>query len=333
MALDPDRRGALLAAKTRALVADHVGGDLGDSGATPFPGGAAMVLGADAWVLLDEHPATSLGRALAWGDQQGCDRTHVLVDDHDAAAVVARRAGHFTGAVEVWEVHGRSLRPAVAAAVPAVVDPRPEALVLAADLVDAGADVVVEHGVVLGEIEGLEVARVVEDDDGRCRLEVGVGRNDREAFAMVHGEVPTAEALAHVVATVASHRRADQPAHPLNRLAPERWLRRRLVDDPALVGATHLDVVEGTVARRSAQDRAAAMAVGARPDGSPLVVAASVGIDLDLVPAAADARAVHRPDAELVIVVPPRDDHAVTLRLAAWLRQPATVVPVGTSVP
>ena len=51
---------------------------------------------------------------------------------------------------------------------------------------------VVEHGVVTGEVRGLEVCRVVDDrttGDG-VRLEVGVGAHDREAFAIIHGDVP-----------------------------------------------------------------------------------------------------------------------------------------------
>jgi hypothetical protein len=59
-----------------------------------------------------------------------------------------------------------------------------------------------------------------------------------------------------------------------------------------------------------------------------VVVACSVGIDLDLVPSAADARLLLDPDAELLVVVPERDAHPVTRALAARLRHPATVVPL-----
>ena len=72
---------------------------------------------------------------------------------------------------------------------------------------------VVEHGVVTGEVRGLEVCRVVDVDDGggRVRLEVGVGPHDREAFAIIHGDVPTRAALAGVVAAVAAARRPTRP--------------------------------------------------------------------------------------------------------------------------
>jgi len=71
------------------------------------------------------------------------------------------------------------------------------------------------------------------------------------------------------------------------------------------------------------------VAVGVDGDGAAMVVACSVGIDLDLVPFAADGReALGLGDARLVLAVPERDDHPVTRALAARLRNPAVVVPV-----
>jgi hypothetical protein len=57
-------------------------------------------------------------------------------------------------------------------------------------------------------------------------------------------------------------------------------------------------------------------------------VACSVGVDLDLVPAAADARLLHRPAARLVLVVPERDALPVTRDLASMLATPAELVAV-----
>ena len=51
----------------------------------------------------------------------------------------------------------------------------------------------------------------------------------------------------------------------------------------------------------------------------------SVGIDLDLVPAAAEARLALDPEADLVLVVPERDDHPMTRALAERLRMRAEV--------
>ena len=63
--------------------------------------------------------------------------------------------------------------------------------------------------------------------------------------------------------------------------------------------------------------------------GRPLVVVCSVGIDLDLVPTAADIRSAHDPDARLVLAVPERDDHPVTRALAQLLREPADIIPIA----
>ncbi|MEA3217288.1 MAG: hypothetical protein QOJ19_3444, partial [Acidimicrobiia bacterium] len=68
------------------------------------------------------------------------------------------------------------------------------------------------------------------------------------------------------------------------------------------------------------------IAIGADVDGRPLVVACSVGVDLDLVPVAADARARDLPDAELLLVSPPRDQYPAVAGLAARLRQPARMI-------
>ena len=69
---------------------------------------------------------------------------------------------------------------------------------------------------------------------------------------------------------------------------------------------------------------------GVDRDERPLVVVCSTGIDLDAVPAAADARlADGRPGCRVVVAVPPGDDHPVTRALAADLRDPAEVLTVS----
>jgi hypothetical protein len=73
---------------------------------------------------------------------------------------------------------------------------------------------------------------------------------------------------------------------------------------------------------------APAPAVGTTVEGAPLVVVASTGIDLDLVPAAADVRAREAPEARLVLAVPPRDASPVTRDLAGALRLPAGLAEV-----
>ncbi len=287
--------------------------------AAVFPGGAALVDGATAYLLLDEGPTRSLGAALAWADKQGAADVH-LIADH-GTGVLARRAAEFAPAPAVWRVDGRSLIEAVPEPVP-LADPPPDAPELAAVLVDAGLEVVVEDGALIGEVNGLEVARVTRTDSG-IELSTGVGRFDREASTLMHGHLAPSEAVDRVAEIVRAQRRPGAEPHPLNQLVPERWLRARLIAAPALIGVGELHAAPSVPHRMNLKDRGVACAVG---DGT--VVVCSVGIDLDLVPAGADARAHLDPDGALVLVVPERDDHPVTRFLASRLRRPATVVTI-----
>ncbi|CAN5713919.1 hypothetical protein BH20ACT2_BH20ACT2_11540 [soil metagenome] len=280
-------------------------------------------------MLLDDDPARGLGRALAWADRDiaeghAADELNIVVDDAVAAGHLARRASQFAPAPSVWWADGRSLAPVAALPLGPPTVPSPEAELFAVLLADAGAEVVIEDGVVSGEVLGLEVARVVAGPDGgEVHLEVGVGRYDREASALMHGGLTDAEALDRVIKEVRKHRRPGAVAHPLNRMAPERWLRTLLLREPALVGATALAPLAPVLPRRNLKERSPAPARG---DG--VVAVCSTGIDLELVPAAADARHVHAADARLVLVVPEADAHPVTRRLAARLDRPAEVVTV-----
>lgn len=286
----------------------------------PFGGGAGLVTGGRAVVLLDEAPARGLGGALAWASRAGARSVEVLADTD--AGLLARRAAAFAGIdVTVRWVQGRDTHEVAPSPLepPAVVPD--EALALAPTLAEAGCAVVVEHGEVGGEVLGLEVAKVV--DGG---IEVGIGRHDREAFALVHGNRPTAPALSDVVTAVRANRRADAPDQPLYRLAQERWLREQVLADPGVVGVEALERHEGPLPGPNVRDPWPAVAVSF--DRSTVVVC-SVGIDLDLVPYAADARlAAGAADARLVLVLPERDAHPVTRNLAAALAVPAEVVTV-----
>jgi hypothetical protein len=177
--------------------------------------------------------------------------------------------------------------------------------------------------VVSAELSGLEVGRVV----GGV-LEVGVGKYDRAAAVMMEAIRSHDDLLGGVVRTVREHRHPGARPHLLNRLARDRWLRSMLVADPALVGARSLRPVEPTVARLDLVEPMPALALGEDALGRPLVVACSVGVDLNLVPLAADARARDLPDAELLLVTPARDQYPSTRALAARLRRPARLVAV-----
>jgi len=281
-------------------------------------------------VLADVEPQRALGPALALARQVAADEPlHLLVDG--AGGLLARRASQFRVVPTVWVVEGARL---VAAGpeplpVPPPLDPRtaPFADVLTA----AGADPVVEHGRLIGEVEGLEVARVT-ILDGEPRLEVGVGRFDREAHALLSAGQPTDATLRQVVELVRRHRTGGgEGHHPLNLLAAARRLRAQLVRAPGLVGADHLVPMAPVVEAPDLRTPWPAPATGLDPDGRPVVVVCSVGVDLDLVPAAADSRLAAFPagGARLVLAVPQRDRHPVTLALAGMLAEPAGVVGIA----
>lgn len=329
-----ERRAQLNALKLAAVVRDAVAPV--DPHITPatFPGGAASIVDGEAWVLLDERP--SIGAALAWATRLDAESVHVVAETD--TGILARRAAAFAHPVRVSQLDGRTLAPAIAERLPDRVVVRPEHLALA-DLIEAGgATLRIEHGVVVGEVVGLEVCRVVDDEmTGAPRLEVGVGAHDREAFGLLHGEVPTVEALAGVVEAVRRHRQADAPPHPLNRLGAERALREAALGSPASIGAATLLAEEPPVPRANVKDPVPCVAVGSTSQGRPLVAVFSTGIDLDLVPFAADARRRHAAQLtgdttgdeagiELVIVVPERDRHPVTVTLSRMLRHPAEVM-------
>jgi hypothetical protein len=283
-------------------------------------------------VLTEGADERALGGVLVWADRTGVRVLHVVAEP-GVAGVVARQAALFDPAPSVWAVDGTTLLAASPAPVPPRVEPVAPAELVDV-LIDAGVEIVVEGGLVRGEVDGLEVARIVSGETtagvplDAPLLEVGVGKADRELTAMVHGGLTPLDQLARVVEIVRTHRRAGAPRHPLNQLVPDRWLRAVVCRRPELVGLASLRPAEGPRARPNLSERDVAIAAGRDDSGAPVVVACSVGIAVDLVPAAADARAAIDPDARLVLAFPARDDHPTTRHLAARLRRTAQVVPV-----
>jgi hypothetical protein len=298
-----------------------------------FPAGAAAVDGSRAWLLVEGEPARRLGGVLAWANRAGASEVHVLVDDSGSAGIMARRATEFARPPQVWRVNARALEAVGSAPSPTFAAPHPAAELEAVLLSDAGLEVVVEQGQIIGELRGLEVARVVIGPDpstgvDRPHIEAGVGRFDREQFALMHADLSPPEAIERVIEIVRGYRHAGAPPHPLNQLVPERWLRAALVVDPSLVSAAELRPVESAVPRQNLRENLPATAIGTDLDGRPVVVVCSTGVDLELVPTGADDRLAHLPNGRLVLVVPERDVASVTTRLAGALRQRADVIGV-----
>ena len=320
--LDPARRAALVGMQLSTLVADQgvVAVD------TPVGlGGGAAVMSADgvAWVLLAEQPERGLGGALAWAVRREARSVHVLAPA--GGGVLARRAVAFSMPITVAHLAGRSVQPAVpeplieASAVPA--DHR-----IFIELIEAGgATPVEEHGVLGGEVAGLEVCRVIDDPvTGQVRLEVGIGAHDRETFQLLHGDKPKVEALADVVRTVAAQRRPGAVPHPLNQLAASRLLRSTVLDAPSVVGAQRLRIVEPPIARTNLKDQ---VPCAAFDDERGVVVVCTSGVDLDVVPWATDAIA-STGATSCCIVAPARDVIDIQCRLAALVRASTEFVPL-----
>jgi len=310
-----------------------VGRQWGITGAerAPYPAGAALLPqhpGGPAHILIGAPGADvrALGGALAWARSRGAGELHLLVESTpEVAGALARRAAAFAIPVTAWRLAGSTLHQTAPAAFARPAPLPPDAAHFADILRAVGADPVVEFGVLTGEVLGLEVARLVGG-----HLEVGVGQHDRQAHQMLFPERPTTDGLVEVVDAVRRMRTAGAQPHMANTLGAERWLRAVLVAHPELVGAAHLAPVPPPVPRTTIAVAVPAPAAGVDRDDRPLLVACSTGIDLDLVPAAADARlADSRPGCRLVLALPEGDDHPRTRQLAAALVDPAVIVTVA----
>jgi hypothetical protein len=329
---DRSRRLQLLAMKLTTLARDHGAEDVR---AVPgeFGIGAALLAGAQAWVLIEDDPARGLGPAVAWSIRRGATSLQLVAES--ATGTLARRAAAFAMPIEVWHVAERTLLPAIA-------EPLPEPPALPSDheqfrgVIEAGgATPVVEFGILTGEVAGLEVCRVVTDEHtGSFRLDVGIGAHDREAFQLLHGNRPKVEAITDVVEAVAQHRVPGAPGHPLNRLGRSRALRALILADPTRIGASDIVAVDPPLPRPNVKDDVPCVAI-ATIDGVATTVVCSAGVDLDAVPFAADAR-VATGVTPCLVAVTVGDDLAIQHELAAALIDPVrfvTVDPLVTASP
>lgn len=327
MTADEARLAGLVEAKLRAIVG-RLTGEPGDAIDTvvSLREGAGAIVGARAVAYFPAGARSPLGAALAWVGGLPVDTLDLVVDGD--AAPVARAARGCAPAPVVWTTRGADLVPVESPGAGTARDAPAEALALAPTIEAAGAEVVVEHGVVFAEIAGLEVARAVIGADGTAELRVGVGIYDQEAHAVLHAGRAGTERLRSVVDQVLAHRRAGAPPHPLNRLARSRWLLAMLSAAPELVGlasiSTPLPPLEPRQGLHVARPAAAA---GRTPSGAPALVVCGNGIDLELVPTTAEllGRDITPPPAEALLVLAEGDAHPAIERMARWLAVPARV--------
>ena len=296
-----------------------------------FALGAGAVSENHAWVAVLEQCERSLGPVLLWAQKFDAMSLDIFVVSD--AGLVSRRAQLFDRDIRVWLVADKKVtitEPAVVLATSQVPQSHEQ---FAAIIGESGADIVREHGVLSGEVMGLEVCRVVVDEnDNTPRLEIGVGAHDRETFQMLHGKVATLESLVKVVNIVRGRRQSGSEHHPLNRLAAERLLRHRVIVEPQLVGASSLQATEPPVQRLNVKDAVPCCALGKTENGQQIVVVCTASVDVDVVSFAADARARIAPDAQLVIATHTNNVTPSLAKLAKSLRIPARFVEVAPVV-
>lgn len=281
-----------------------------------------MVSNGEGWIYFPTLTPGVLGTAIIWSNATGCSATNLIVDD--GAGALAHAATAFaTPEPRVWLATERSLSRAEPIA--PTIPPPPMCADFTAELIAAGLDVVADHGVWIGEINGLEVARVGMRD-GACAIDIGVGAYDQFASAALSPDRNVAESLAKVVSMVEPHRTAASAPHAIGRLVRARWLRAQLLRSPGLIGLDSVNPIPLIRERPGLNESQPAAALGVAGDKSVLVTCA-VGLDLGIAETAAGLIALHEPD-ELVVVLPPRDQHQRITDAVNALAVPSRIVAI-----
>jgi tetrahydromethanopterin S-methyltransferase subunit G len=312
------------------------GGAIGgrsDVEVSEFGKAVGLVIDDVAWVLVTGNYERSLGPALMWALRKNATSLKLLLNER--AGELARIATHFDFAIEVFELDAAGVARAAAPKSAEKIEVSVADEMYAEFIKSAGAEVVREHGVISGEVCGLEVCRVVRatsasdlDGAGESELEIGVGAHDRETFKLLHGRTATVESLRKVIAEVAARRAVGAQVHPLNQLARERMLRHYVCLSPQLVGAKSLQPAQPPIARTNLKDVVPCCAVGVSLTGEKMVVIFNVGVDPDVVSFGADARGQINASADLVFAMPTRDIVPAVEQIAQMLRRPARFVGV-----
>lgn len=277
----------------------------------------------------------ALGAALRWSAVHKPDALHITMDPQWAGDA-ARRAELLStpGPVQIWESNDGSFTPVEAS--PLLPPPvLPESFGSHVELIrQAGAEPVLDHGRLVAEVAGLEVARVQipatmpgESPDlaeDIALLEIGVGQADRELHHMIQNSPlasldnedkpgDTAQLrnrLAQVVDAVRAMR-TGSGEHPLSRVALQRWVRSEIVAQPSLIGAKEVTYEPPLRPENTVLSRNSVAAVGIDDTDRPLVVVCSVGVDLNLAADIVDYRHRINPDAHVRVVTPERDLYLV----------------------
>ena len=262
-----------------------------------------------------------LGTTLVWAQSRGATQTNLITDERDG--LLAFTADGFAEpAPRVWQAIGRTIvaldpeRPEI----PAPPDcPESTAILAGLDLA-----VVADHGVWIGDLNGLEVARVGLRGE-ECEVDIGVGAYDQFASAALSIDRDEESALAKVIEMVRPHRVADADPHPIGRLVRSRWLRSQIIADPQLAGLVELHPIPLLIPRPGLVESQPAAASGVDTEGRKVLVICSTGIDLGVVETAAGLSAFIEAD-RVVVVMPARDHHPRIGQSLKTLAVPAELV-------
>ena len=281
-----DRRARLLGLKLRALVRDH----LSDQ-SVGEPVHVRARRSATAWRcgvdLARRAPDSSAWRAAGMGHSCRCTR---VARDH--------RVGLRHPGPPRWRAHHADQH---------LARRRAHALAGGARAVPARTAVPAEHMTLRwidrrrrrrsdrrgrcagGEVRGLEVLPVVDDP-------VRVSRASRSASVPTTAEASADARWRHhrrVAPARRHHRRGTPPPwtppRTLRSSGGERLLRWHLISEPSTIGAVTLEPVAPPVPRLNLKDPVPCVAAGRDDAGASVVAVCSVGVDLDLIPYAADA--------------------------------------------
>ncbi len=289
--------GRLAAVKLRAI-ASTIGFTTDDAEEQDFPFGAGLTHQHRGALYVTRDHIRTIGPTLLWMQKHHLTEVDLVIEGD--AGIPARRAQALTCDLRVWQMLNGTLQPATPAPHLPKIQPPDSHEQFVSLIQQCGADVVREHGILTGEVLGLEICRVVDTPEGP-KLEVGVGAIDRETFQLVHAHRSIEDSLTEVATIVRQHRTPGAPHHPLGKMAGERLLRHHILNNPHLINATSLQPAEPPLPRTSLRDHNPCVATGTTTANEPLIAVFTDTIDIDIIGFAIDAQLREHPDAHVTI--------------------------------
>lgn len=290
------------------------------------------------WILCEQPDGSCLLSSVALAQKQKAEQIYIFVSSPTTS--LARWASYFVSLkIQIWyfdKTSAQVLLPTdLEPPAPLVFDPNG----FVEEIEKAGARSLIQDGILIADVKGLEVARVVQDPDLQFRLRVGVGRNDRQGHAIMNPDAKTSDLLPRVVKEILTYRKPGIPLRKENTLCSQNWLRHIVINNPSLIGASSLSpsFIPGYLV--GPNSTSPAVAGGFDKDGSPIGAIFYVGIDPQIILSAIDVRISlardffnnkYRPDdINILIVIPQGDDHPFITKLANLLHPK----PIVTTVP